>query len=61
MRLIRADLMDALVPSPTEEKVQLTEFLSSVNAQRGTVYVSIEEICNGEWTIGERALTTVAG
>jgi hypothetical protein len=62
MRLIRADSIDALTPVPKEERLhELTDFLSSINAQRGTVCFSIEEICNGEWIIGGKALTTVVG
>ena len=60
MRLTRADVIDDVLGSTPKEKGidQLSECLSMIDGQGRRVRISIEEICNGEWSIGGKSMAT---
>ena len=58
MQLTKADLMDGMrAPTSTEE---VTDEPVEALGQRACVRLSIEEICNGTWSIGGKLTITVA-
>ena len=64
MPLIQEKLMEVFMPNEKNEIAgQLTGTVVSVEEKdiRSVTWVTIEEICNGEWSIGGKAVTTDAG
>jgi hypothetical protein len=55
MRLTRADLIDDVLASALKEEG--TDELTEAAGQHASVQFSIEQICNGEWSIGGKSTT----
>jgi len=57
MPLMPADQIQNVLASPQKRggRGELAEPTSPMSARYPSVWVSIEEICNGEWSIGGRS------
>jgi 4-oxalocrotonate tautomerase len=64
MPLIQVKLMEAFMPTQKKEIVgQLTGAVVSIEEKdiSSVTWVTIEEVCSGEWSIGGQDVTTDAG
>jgi 4-oxalocrotonate tautomerase len=64
MPLIQVKLMEEVF-TPTQKKEFVSKLTNAVvpiggENMRPVTWVSIEEVCSGEWSIGGRAMTTKA-